>query len=139
MDVDYKIADQLIVRTREIVWMDWNPTNEFWYTEMQNRRDDIDFITLTYLDNEALDKTTVKEIESHKDRKAWWQVYGLGQLGAVEGKIYSNWQIIDAIPHEPGWSAMGWILAIRTIQARLWLFTSTTADTSLTRFSTKRG
>jgi phage terminase large subunit len=26
-------------------------------------------------------------------------VYGLGQLGAVEGKIYRNWQSIDEIPH----------------------------------------
>ena len=100
-NLDYKIADQLIIRTREIVWMDWNPTNEFWfYTEMEHRRGDIDFITLTYLDNEALDKTTVREIESHKDRKQWWQVYGLGQLGEVEGKIYKNWQIIDEVPHE---------------------------------------
>jgi phage terminase large subunit len=27
-------------------------------------------------------------------------VYGLGQLGEVEGKIYRDWQIIDEIPHE---------------------------------------
>jgi len=100
-NLDYKIADQLIIRTREIVWMDWNPTNEFWfYTEMQGRRDDIDFITLTYLDNEALGQTTINEIESHKNNKSWWPVYGLGQLGEVEGKIYKDWQIIDAIPHE---------------------------------------
>jgi len=33
-------------------------------------------------------------------RKDWWQVYGLGQLGEVEGKIYKNWAIIDEIPHE---------------------------------------
>jgi phage terminase large subunit len=34
------------------------------------------------------------------ERKGWWQVYGLGQLGEVEGKIYKDWQIIDDIPHE---------------------------------------
>jgi phage terminase large subunit len=27
-------------------------------------------------------------------------VYGLGQLGEVEGKIYKDWNIIDEIPHE---------------------------------------
>ena len=32
--------------------MDWNPTAEFWfYLEMLGKRDDIDFITLTYKDN----------------------------------------------------------------------------------------
>lgn len=98
-NLDYKIADQLIIRTREVIWMDWNPVSDFWfYTEIQGRRDDVDFITLTYLDNEALDPTTVKEIESHKDRKAWWQVYGLGQLGEIEGRIYKGWPIVDSIP-----------------------------------------
>lgn len=97
----YHIVDQLIVRTREIVWLDWNPTTSFWYYEqMENKRDDVEFITLTYKDNEALDINTVKEIESHKDNKTWWKVYGLGQLGEVEGRIYTNWQIIDDVPFE---------------------------------------
>lgn len=97
---NYKIVDQLITRTRKIVWMDWNPSAEFWfYTEMLNRRDDIDFITLTYLDNEALDQITKNEIESHRDNRNWWLVYGLGQLGEIEGRIYTGWQIIDEIPH----------------------------------------
>ena len=97
----YNIVDQLITRTRETIWMDWNPTSEFWfYTDMQGLRDDIDFITLTYKDNEALDEATVKEIESHKHLKQWWQVYGLGQLGDLEGKIYTGWNMIDTIPEE---------------------------------------
>jgi len=94
-------VDQLITRTREIVWLDWNPSEEFWfYTDMLPFRSDVDFITLTYLDNEALDDTTRAEIESHKNNKQWWTVYGLGQLGAVESRIYKNWQIIDEVPME---------------------------------------
>lgn len=100
-NLDYKIVDQLIVRTRKIVWMDWNPTIEFWfYTEMLPNRQDIDFITLTYKDNEALDEVTIQEIESHKGNKNWWTVYGLGQLGTIEGRIYKDWNIIETIPHE---------------------------------------
>jgi phage terminase large subunit len=100
-NLPYNIVDQLITRTREIVWMDWNPSSEFWfYTEMKGKRDDIDFLTLTYLDNEAIDENTKREIESHKGNKFWWQVYGLGQLGEVEGKIYKDWAIIEEIPHE---------------------------------------
>ncbi len=97
----YNIADQLMVRTREIVFMDWNPTNEFWfYTEILDKREDVDFITLTYLDNEGLDPVTIAEIESHKNNKAWWQVYGLGQLGQIEGRIYTGWNIYDELPKE---------------------------------------
>lgn len=100
-NLPYNVVDQLMVRTRKIVWLDWNPSEEFWfYSEILPHREDVDFITLTYLDNEALDKETVAEIESHKHNKAWWQVYGLGQLGAIESRIYTNWVPIDEIPPE---------------------------------------
>lgn len=100
-NMSYNIVDQLMVRTREVVWLDWNPTNEFWfYNEILGKRDDVDFITLTYLDNEALDESTIKEIESHRDNKAWWQVYGLGMLGELEGRIYTGWTILDELPME---------------------------------------
>lgn len=104
----YNIVDQLITRTRKIVWLDWNPITEFWfYTEMLGKRDDIDFLTLTYLDNEALDETTKKEIESHKGNRNWWLVYGLGQLGEVETRIYTGWGIVDGIPNEARLSRYG--------------------------------
>lgn len=100
-NIPYNIIDQLITRTRETVWLDWNPSQEFWfYTEMLGMRDDIDFITLTYKDNEALDETTIKEIESHKHNKQWWTVYGLGQLGTLESQIYKNWGLLDEVPKE---------------------------------------
>ena len=100
-NIKYNAFDQLEVRTKEFIFLDWNPTNEYWYyTEVQGKRDDVDFITLTYKDNEALDIEIVKSIEQRKDNKSWWQVYGLGQLGEVEGKIYKDWAIIDEIPHE---------------------------------------
>ncbi len=98
-NLDYKIVDQLITRTRETIWLDWNPSEEFWfYTEMKPNRNDIDFITLTYKDNDALDEVMIAEIESHKNNKAWWQVYGLGKLGEIETRIYKGWQIIDEVP-----------------------------------------
>ncbi len=93
--------DQLEVRTKEFVFLDWNPTNEFWfYTDLKDKRDDVDFITLTYKDNEALSPEIVKAIEQRKGNKQWWKVYGEGQLGEVEGKIYKDWDVIDEIPHE---------------------------------------
>lgn len=99
-NVPYEAFDQLEVRTKKIIWLDWNPTSEFWwYTDVAPHHDH-DFETLTYKDNEALDQNIIQSIESHKQNKAWWTVYGLGQLGEVEGKIYTDWQIIDEVPHE---------------------------------------
>lgn len=100
-NIDYNIYDQLEVRTKSFIWIDWNPSSEFWYyTEIKDKVDH-DFLTLTYLDClNVLDPNIVQSIESKKHRKGWWQVYGLGQLGEVEGKIYKDWQIIDFVPHE---------------------------------------
>lgn len=94
--------EQLEVRTRQEIWLDWNPVSEYWFylNVQQDRADDIDFITLTYKDNEGLDPQIVASIEARKSNKAWWTVYGLGQLGEVEGRIYTDWQIIDSVPHE---------------------------------------
>lgn len=100
-NIPYEAFTQLEVRTKKIIWLDWNPTNEFWfYTELKEKRDDVDFATLTYKDNEALDENIIKAIEARRGNKNWWKVYGLGELGEVEGKIYKDWQIVDDIPHE---------------------------------------
>ena len=93
--------DQLEVRTREFVFLDWNPTNEYWfYSDVLTKREDVDHIIITYKDNEALEQSIIDSIEGRKGRKGWYQVYGLGQLGEVEGKIYKDWQIIDELPFE---------------------------------------
>ena len=92
--------EQLLIRTREFAFADWNPVQEFFmYQDYIEQRDDVDFIILTYKDNEALGQSIVGEIEKRKGNKNWWKVYGLGQLGEAEGKIYTDWKIIDEIPH----------------------------------------
>lgn len=91
--------EQLEVRTKDFFIIDYNPTNEFWVqNEIIPKRNDVDFIILTYKDNEACPPEIVASIEQRMSRKGWWQVYGMGILGEVEGKIYKGWEIIDEIP-----------------------------------------
>ena len=100
-NVELEAFEQLEVRTEEFVIIDYNPTIEFWaHTELINKRDDVDFIVLTYKDNEALSKNIVEAIEKRKEKKNWWKVYGEGLIGEVESRIYTGWAIIDDIPHE---------------------------------------
>ena len=106
-NIDFESYQQLSVRTKKFIYLDYNPTNEFWvHTELMNDID-TDFVVLTYKDNEALDVAIVKEIEKAREKaktssywENWWKVYGLGQLGSLEGVIFNNWQIIDNIPTE---------------------------------------
>ena len=100
-NMSFENFEQLEVRTREEIYLDWNPTNEFWfYTDVLGKRDDVDHIILTYKDNEALEKTIVDSIEQRMSRKDWWQVFGLGLLGELEGKIYRDWSIIEEVPQD---------------------------------------
>jgi len=99
-NVPYETFTQLEIRTRKIIFLDFNPTHEFWYYTDFAPNHKHDFLTLTYKDNEALEPAVVKAIEARQYDKGWWQVYGLGQLGVAEGRIYKDWQLIDDIPHE---------------------------------------
>lgn len=100
-NIPVETFEQLEVRTKHDIWLDWNPTNEFWFYTDYKHKPNVDFLILTYKDNEALDKNIVESIESRKDNKNWWKVYGEGQLGEVEGKIYTNWKLdVENIPHE---------------------------------------
>jgi phage terminase large subunit len=93
--------EQLLVRTKEFAFIDWNPVTEFYmYTDYINVRPDVDFIILTYKDNEALSKEIVGEIEARRGNKNWWRVYGEGLVGNVEGRIYTDWKIVEKIPYE---------------------------------------
>lgn len=99
-NVPKETYDQLEIRTNDEVWMDWNPVSEFWfYTDLKDKPN-VDFIILTYLDNPALASEIVNSIESRKGNKNWWKVYGLGELGESEGRIYTGWNLIDDIPDE---------------------------------------
>lgn len=92
--------DQLEVRTKEFIILDWNPTNEFWvYTDVIPNRTDYELIIITYKDNEGLSQEIIDSIEARRNRTNWWKVYGEGQLGEVDGKIYRNWVELETIPH----------------------------------------
>ena len=106
-NVTFDAYNELAIRTRKEVYLDFNPANEFWvHTELKDEPDS-DFLILTYKDNEALDQSIVEQIEKNRDKAKtssywanWWKVYGEGQLGMLEGVVFSNWKIIDTIPKE---------------------------------------
>lgn len=100
-NISFETFEQLEIRTFDEIYIDYNPVMEFWVqTELLGKRDDVDFIRLTYKDNESLDEQIVKSIEQRMNRSNWWKVYGLGEFGDAEGRVYQGWQVIDEVPHE---------------------------------------
>lgn len=112
-NISYETYTQLEIRTRKLIWLDWNPVSEFWWYQDEEGgpgvkdRPDADFITLTYRDNEGLEKEVVDALELRRGNKNWWRVYGEGLLGEIEGLIYTDWRLVDKIPHEARLSKYG--------------------------------
>lgn len=106
-NVTFDSYNELAIRTRKEVYLDFNPSNEFWVHKELKDEPDSDFLILTYKDNEALDQSIIDQIEKNKEKAKtssywanWWKVYGEGQLGMLEGVVFSNWKLIDTIPKE---------------------------------------
>jgi phage terminase large subunit len=115
--VKFDTYRELTSRAKQ-VFIDFNPNKKFWFHREVKDRDDCDFLKLTYLDNEALGDAEKSEILRYRERgykmlngqivtddkgnpivinQYWanmWRVYGLGEVGEVEGRIY-NWNSIQ--------------------------------------------
>jgi phage terminase large subunit len=106
-NMSFHAFTELAMRTKESIYLDWNPVSEFWFdTELKND-DNVDFIVLTYKDNEAAPQAAIDFIERAKEKgktssywENWYKVYGLGQVGSLEGVIFTNWKTIDTIPKD---------------------------------------
>ena len=106
-NIDFNSYTELAMRTKKSIFLDWNPSNEFWFhTELMNE-DNVDFIILNYKDNEAAPDSAVEFIEKAKEKaktsdywRNWYNVYGLGEIGSLQGVVFNNWKLIDTIPPE---------------------------------------
>lgn len=96
-NIDYEAFTQLEVRTNKFIYLDFNPTHEFWVqTEiLANPLFDAGFIKINYKDNEALNEQIIKSIESRRNNEYWWTVYGEGETGVLEGSIFKKYSFGD--------------------------------------------
>lgn len=109
----WTICHHLMQRTTECVFLDWNPSEDFWYDEQGIRlRKTTKTIKSNFYDNiRNLSERQLNEIKEAK-RKAldeerrglkgywwnYWQVYGLGNKGMLEGVIFPYWQEYTELP-----------------------------------------
>lgn len=108
--IDVETYRQVASRA-DIVYCDYNPDAEFFIDDDVIPRDDCDFLSLTFQDNEALKERERSEILMYKSlgydengeiiNKYWankWRVYGLGEIGSIDGVVFENWETIEVLP-----------------------------------------
>lgn len=100
--LSYETFEQIANRSKDFAIIDFNPVAKFWAHEelVEKQPNRTSFIVLTFKDNEALPAQERANIESHRPKPGeepsnWWTVYGLGQIGSLEGNIYQGWQESD--------------------------------------------
>jgi len=96
----WEIARELITRTEIFVILDWNPRAKFWAHEYYQGDPEWAYDHSTYLD--ALDVIPADkrgELEGLgiKDPN-WWNVYGLGLMGKIEGLVYPRFEQVKVLP-----------------------------------------
>ena len=91
---------QLALRTREVIFGDWNPADEYSYVYDLVDGPDALKIHSTYKNNlEFLTKAQVQEIENLKDAdENLWKVFGLGLRGTSSETIFTHWKEVDTFP-----------------------------------------
>jgi phage terminase large subunit len=93
---------QLALRTLEVIFLDYNPADEYsWVYEVADKPGNKK-IHSTYLNNKGnLSKQQIEEIESLKDADDnLWKVYGLGLRGTSSETIYTHWKQCDNLPNK---------------------------------------
>ncbi len=100
--ISYEVFKQMADRSRDFSIIDYNPSAEFWaHTELVKKQaDKTSFLVLTFEDNEALSAQERANILENKPKDGeepsnWWIVYGLGQIGSLEGNVYKGWELAN--------------------------------------------
>lgn len=93
--IDERSFNEMDVRTKDFVILDFNPVARFWLNDLFERLD-IDMNTIevvsTYKDNPYLDPSQVQAIEQRKTLSQWWRTYGEGEYGESQGVAWYNWE-----------------------------------------------
>ena len=96
-NIRFETFKQLNMRTLFTTFLDFNPVAEFWVHKFILGQPKVAFVKSTYLDNLEFTPTKViDEIERMKNLDPnWYRVYGLGEIGSLEGLVFHNFEVLD--------------------------------------------
>jgi phage terminase large subunit len=106
--IDCLVYNELALRTRNKIYIDYNPNAAFWVHDHLIGKPDAQLIISDHRHNPFLDEAMHNKIESLKQvDEQQWKVYARGITGQITGLILNNWRLCDAIPQEANLLAIG--------------------------------
>ena len=106
--VPWDIYNELALRTRERVFIDFNPNSGFWAHENLIGRPGVDLIISDHRHNPFVPQKMRDKIESLKEVDfELWRVYARGLTGKITGLILNNWSLCEKISDDAKLIALG--------------------------------
>jgi phage terminase large subunit len=98
--IDFKTYTQLALRTKDTIFIDFNPADDFsWVYDVSDKPEN-KLIVSNYLNNLSnLSKEQIAEIEGLRQADInLWKVFGLGLRGHSSETIYTHWKQCGSLP-----------------------------------------
>lgn len=115
--ISWDIFEQINMRTSKQTIIDFNPSARFWAHERLYGRDDVDWFVSTYRDNDFIQPRILEKILSYEPtpenisrgtaNEYRWKVYGLGEVGRLEGLVFPDFEVSNEWPNEYKWRVFG--------------------------------
>jgi len=97
--ITYDIYTELALRTRERVFIDYNPNYNFWVHDHVIGKPGVQLIISDHRHNPFIKQTMRDKVESLKAVDIeLWKVYARGLTGKLSGLVFDNWHICNDIP-----------------------------------------
>ena len=94
--IQYNIYEQLSLRTRKQVYIDYNPDTSFWVHDKIIPLPNTELIISDHRHNPFLSDKIRDKIEGLKFKDLdLWKVYARGITGRIEGLIFKKWYILN--------------------------------------------
>ena len=108
--IAYDIFEELNMRTSLLTIIDFNPTAHFWAHERLLPNPETVWVNTTFRDNPFIKESVKKGILSYEPtpenikrgtaNEYRWKVYGLGEVGRLEGLVFPDWKIASEWPRK---------------------------------------
>jgi len=115
--IDFGIFEQISMRTTEQTIIDFNPSARFWAHDVLQGRSDVDWFVSTFRDNAFIQPSIREKILSYEptpenvkrgtSNEFRWMVYGLGEVGRLEGLVFPNFELSNEWPNNYKWRVYG--------------------------------